>query len=92
MYRHDRFTYFTSLPNETLLSQTLRQTAETIDLQTVPDLPTGLRLRQHNELTYALNYSSESIDLKQFFTLQEDALLVGTTTLPPAGVAIWRQS
>ncbi len=91
LFQKDRFSYFTCLPNDAFLNFVLKEVAQTCGLEKT-ELPRGLRLRKQGGLTYAFNYSPQSIDLNDYIDLQNREMLIGEPIISPAGIAIWRAS
>ncbi|WP_309623375.1 beta-galactosidase [Novosphingobium sp.] len=83
-YRHDRVRYLAAWPEPGLARAVLSRAAQEAGLA-CHALPEGLRLRRAGEHTFAFNYGAAPTVLPQGVCGE---LLLGTRTLPPAGVAV----
>ncbi|MEO0982104.1 MAG: beta-galactosidase [Pseudomonadota bacterium] len=89
LYEASGVHYFTTAPEPAFLTRLLRRVVAEIGLDVV-DLPEGVRLRRRGGLRYAFNYGAKAAVLPDGVAAPDADLLVGERTLPPAGVAIWR--
>ncbi len=80
--------YLACWPCEVLLREAVTRLAARAGLPT-REVPDGLRIRRAAGLVFAFNYDSAEIDLSGLAPPGADCLL-GGPTLPPAGVAVWR--
>ncbi len=88
--RAGRVHHLAGWPDTVLMSRLVRALSAAARL--VPeDLPDGLRLARRGALVFAINYAPETVSLEALVH-DPDALLVGQMDLPPAGVAIWRDT
>ncbi len=79
--------YLAAWPDAPLLDLLFRRMADAAGL-VAETLPDDLRLRRAGTLRYAFNYGPEPVDLPAGVP----PLMIGSRTLPPAGVAVWRES
>ncbi|SBS29762.1 Beta-galactosidase BgaA [Marinomonas spartinae] len=82
----DKHFYLGSCIDKSLLKACLVKLSEKAGLST-EYLPTGVRIRERGPLLFAFNYGQHSAHYQP-----DDAqILIGSESLPPAGVAIWRR-
>ncbi len=86
VYANGPLRYLAGWPDEVLLTRLFTRMATEASIETVA-LPADLRLRRAGDMTFAFNYGPDPIDLA---TITNHPLIIGQTTLPPAGVAAWR--
>ncbi|MCB1498814.1 MAG: beta-galactosidase [Bauldia sp.] len=86
MIRSGRFSYLAGWAEIDLISAVLVAAAERARVATT-SLPASLRLRRRGNLKFAFNYGSEPVEL----TFPPDAAVLGSSTVPPSGVTIWRE-
>ncbi len=80
--------YLAGWPDAALLARLFSRMAKEAGIATLA-LPEDIRLRRQGNLCFVFNYGPEPIDLDTFMALPE-ALLIGTPSLAPAGIAAWR--
>jgi beta-galactosidase len=86
VYHHGTVRYIAGWPDRALLDLLIGRIAQETGLDLTP-LATGLRLRRTASHIFAFNYSAAAVE---FAPLAPDSKLVlGQTTIPPAGVAAW---
>jgi beta-galactosidase len=91
-YRKDRMQYLGVWPNRDLLDAAIGSAADRAGLPRM-SLPDDVRIRRRDGLTFAFNYGPEAVDLSVAAPgLRQHAFVLGGTTLPPAGVAAWRDA
>ena len=78
--------YLAAWPDAPLLDRLFTQMADEAGLN-VNQLGSDLRMRRAGGLRFAFNYGPEAVALPE--TVPE--LMIGNRTLPPAGVAVWRE-
>jgi beta-galactosidase len=88
LYRRDRFHYLATWPDQAWLVRVLKDLAEAAGLQPVV-LPEGVRVSRRGALVFAVNYAPE---VRAAPAPPGAVFLLGEPTLPPAGVAIWREA
>ncbi len=87
-YGEGRVHYLTTWPDAVFLTRILTQLATQAGLEPTL-LPEGVRLSRRGDLAFAVNYSPEP----RTAPAREGAdFLLGERALPPAGVAIWRET
>ena len=80
--------YLGGWPDDVLLDDIVARLTALATLPTI-DLPEGVRLRRHGDLTFAFNYGDTAVDLAAL-GLDADPV-VGGSKLPPSGVSVFRQ-
>jgi beta-galactosidase len=85
VYRSGNCRYLSRWPDAAQLDTLFATMALDSGLPITP-LPADLRIRRAGDLTFAFNYGPESVTLPP----GSDTIIIGETTLPPAGVAVWR--
>jgi beta-galactosidase len=86
-YRQDRIHYLTTWPDQALLLHILTDLAEQAGLE-AHALPEGVRISRRGDVVFAINYAPEP---REAPAPEGADYLLGERTLPPAGVAIWRE-
>jgi beta-galactosidase len=87
LFRHDRFLYLATLPDNRWLGDLVKLAATEQGLR-VMDLPPGVRTRRLGSLRFFFNYNPHPVQLTPLEGLET---LIGSTDLPPAGVLIGRE-
>ncbi len=87
-YGQGRINYLTTWPDEAFLCRILAELAAQAGLRPVP-LPEGVRTSRRGDLTFAVNYAP---DPREAPAPDSAEFLLGARTLPPAGVAAWREA
>ena len=91
LFQEGRHWAFTALPDRTLLLSVLEDVFEKANLR-IDQLPEGVRLRRGCGLRFAFNYEPEDQALPAGIGPDsEDDFVLGGRTLPPAGIAAWRE-
>ncbi|MEP0188895.1 MAG: beta-galactosidase [Erythrobacter sp.] len=88
VFAKDNLRYCAGWPDRSLLALLLQRIATEAGLETLA-LPKGLRIRRSAKQIFAFNYSDGPIDAAE---LDLGEPIVGNTTLPPAGVAVWNRT
>jgi beta-galactosidase len=84
--------YLAAWPDLNLLTQLLSKMAGEGRVPATP-LPADLRLRSAGNHRFAFNYGPDRIDLADILTGADAHIyLIGSNVLPPAGVAVWRET
>ena len=78
--------YLAAWPDAALLDRLFRRMADGAGLA-VEALGPDLRMRRAGTVRYAFNYGPDPVDLPD----SVPDLMLGNRTLPPAGVAVWRE-
>jgi beta-galactosidase len=86
-FQEDRFHYLAGWPDSDLLLEIMSTFAAECGLP-VRRLPQGVRLRSHGDVQFAFNYAPVESDIADLIP-KEASLLLGSTKLPPTGVAAW---
>ncbi|MCZ8322573.1 MAG: hypothetical protein O9296_13465, partial [Novosphingobium sp.] len=84
LFKHGNLRYLTAWPEQDLAREVLGRAARDADLPQL-DLPEGLRMRRVGDRRFFFNYAAHPIRLPNDLC---ERLILGTPTLPPAGVAI----
>ena len=79
--------YLAGWPDARLARRVFARMSTEAGLQTL-ELPEGLRMRRAGALRFAFNYSTEP---RTLLPDTERRFLVGSATLEPAGLAVWRE-
>jgi beta-galactosidase len=85
-YRHGRINYLACWPPARLLEHALRSLCAEAGVAVIR-LPDGLRITRRGDLAFAFNYDRVAVEVP---APGDAEFLLGTRTLPPAGVAAWR--
>ena len=85
VYRHRNVRYVAAWPDGDLLEGIIERMANEAGVPLMK-LPEGLRLRRTAGHLLAVNYSSEPVNTAG---IGNGKPIIGTTILPPAGVAAW---
>jgi beta-galactosidase len=88
-FTNGKVDYFAACPDPQLMASVLQTLAAESEVASV-QLPDGLRLSRNGQLTFAVNYAPEWVDLPASLTRGAD-LIVGDAGLAPGGVAIWHE-
>ncbi|WP_456268004.1 beta-galactosidase [Kushneria sp. AK178] len=84
---HQGVVYLTAWLDEDSMVAVFDEVCRAADIATTV-LPEGVRLRRRGALCFAFNYAAEPRHLPDDL-VPASGYLVGSTTLPPAGVTIW---
>ena len=82
--RQGKVRYVAAWPDTSLLQTLFEAAAGEAKLSTAR-LPEGLRTRRAGDLRFAFNYGTTPIEI------ESQAYLIGTATLAPAAVSVWRE-
>ncbi|MEL7198374.1 MAG: beta-galactosidase [Pseudomonadota bacterium] len=88
VYKCNNVRYVAAWPDRALLTELIGRAANEAGLE-VTHLPEGIRLRRSASHVFVFNYSRQPIEIANLFAATEPK--VGSTTLPPAGVAVWQR-
>ncbi len=89
VYHHGHMRYLAAWPDAALLAQLYCRMAQEASL-TVRSLLPDLRIRRLGDLVFAFNYGPEVIDLDRAGMALSSDFVLGSSQLPPAGVAVMR--
>jgi beta-galactosidase len=91
VYARDALRYLAAWPDANLLARLLGTMAGEAGVTVMP-LPADLRIRSAGNHRFAFNYGPDPVDLVDVLTGADGhAYLIGSSILPPAGVAVWRE-
>jgi len=87
-YTHGRFTYLTTVPDETFLAMIVKEAAAKTKIPVI-ELPRDLRMRKSGNQTFVFNYGPNSISIDTLIP-DKATILFGDRNLRPAHTACWR--